>query len=183
MTAREAITLTIRTLLGLNGARDFGALTYEIGKILLPSALLIIAFYMLGKSFYEVNLITALMGSGLLALSKIILDKFDSEQSALVKLPIDELFKQFKASPCNQLRFIHFETHKRIVVYFDKKYQFTLGECESEDLVSHYMEYIQSKEVYGKHGKMASMKPELSFDERGKDSALIATFTRNMAAC
>lgn len=183
MTNREKFKYVFESLIGVHGLDNFNATAYELGKIALPGALLIGGFALMGVSTTNWSAENALLGFGLIIAARFILSLFEKETSSFIKLPIDELFSQFKQSKCNQLRFIHFKEHKRIFVYFDRKCIFTLGECDSEHLVPEYMDYIQSEDVYSKHGKMPNMKPDLSFDERGKDSATIATFTRNMAAC
>jgi hypothetical protein len=183
MNKSEKISIALKSLFGFYGINSFMALTYEIGKILLPAILLVAALVLFGLSFYNFNITTSIVGVGLIYLANFLLDLFNSEKSSLIKLPVDELFNQFKLSTCNELRFIHFKERQRIVVYFDSTCNFVLGECDSEHLVNDYMEYIQSQGVYSKRGKMPDMKPELSIDERDTDTAIIAKFTRNTAAC
>jgi|TARA_B110000196_G_scaffold71144_1_gene60938 hypothetical protein len=183
MSNNEKLSIALKSLLGLYGINSFMAITYEIGKIILPAALLIGGIAFLGSSIgNEVNLKNASIGLVLMGGANFLLNLFSNEKSSLIKLPVDELFNQFKLSSCNELSFIHFKERQRIVVYFDGNFNFVLGECDSEHLVNDYMDYIKSESVYSKNGKMENMKPELSIDKRDTDTAIIAKFTRNSAA-
>lgn len=183
MSKNEKMSIALKSLLGLYGFNSFIAITYEIGKIILPAALLIGGIAFLGSSIgNDINFKNVLIGFVLMGGANFLLNLFSNERSSLIKLPIDELFNQFKLSSCNELRFIHFKERQRIVVYFDGNCNFVLGECDSEHLVSDYMDYIKSESVYSKNGKMENMKPEMFIDQREEDTAIIAKFTRNAAA-